>query len=218
MYRFNLLHTDFTKLKKNIPDFTHTKKNTIYPSCFKRPPSLRFCLIQWLLYTGISVPATCLIPTMGINSLAPGKCEWNFRYLIFQVISVIDGWGISCELFALRWMSSNLTDDKSTLVQVMAWCHQATIHYPSQCWLSLSLWPTSRHHRYFSTLVLVHIYVYLFSWPNSRIPQCTCPISHNALCGTKMAHFWSKWCIVKYGTGALCDLWCCCFEYTGICN
>ena len=26
------------------------------------------------------------------------------------------------------------TDDKSTLVQIMAWCHQATSHYLSQCW------------------------------------------------------------------------------------
>ena len=26
------------------------------------------------------------------------------------------------------------TDDKSTLVQVMAWCWQATSHYLSQCW------------------------------------------------------------------------------------
>ena len=26
-----------------------------------------------------------------------------------------------------------VTDDKSTLVQVMAWCHQATSHYLSQC-------------------------------------------------------------------------------------
>ena len=68
-----------------------------------------------------------------VNSLAPGKFEWNFKYLILQIISVIDGWGISCEL-ALRWMSLDLTDDKSTLVQVMAWCRQATSHYLSQCW------------------------------------------------------------------------------------
>ena len=26
------------------------------------------------------------------------------------------------------------TDDKSTLVQVMAWCHQAPSHYLNQCW------------------------------------------------------------------------------------
>ena len=39
-------------------------------------------------------------------------------------------------IFCLRWMPQDLTDDKSTLVQVMAWCHQATSHYLSQCWLS----------------------------------------------------------------------------------
>ena len=44
-----------------------------------------------------------------------------------------DGWGISYEI-ALRWMPLDLTDDKSTLVQVMAWCRQATSHYLSQCW------------------------------------------------------------------------------------
>ena len=43
------------------------------------------------------------------------------------------GWGISYEI-ALRWMPLDLTDGKSTLVQVMAWCRQATSHYLSQCW------------------------------------------------------------------------------------
>ena len=37
---------------------------------------------------------------------------------------------------ALRWMPWDLTDNKSTLVQVMAWCRQATSHYLSQCWPS----------------------------------------------------------------------------------
>ena len=32
------------------------------------------------------------------------------------------------------WMQWRLTDDKSTLVQVMAWCHQAISHYLNQCW------------------------------------------------------------------------------------
>ena len=31
-------------------------------------------------------------------------------------------------------MSLDLTDDKSTMVQVMAWCHQAPSHYLNQCW------------------------------------------------------------------------------------
>ena len=43
------------------------------------------------------------------------------------------GWGISCEI-TLRWMPIDLNDDKSTLVEVMAWCRQATSHYLSQCW------------------------------------------------------------------------------------
>ena len=31
-------------------------------------------------------------------------------------------------------MTLDLNDDKSTLVQAMAWCRQATSHYLSQCW------------------------------------------------------------------------------------
>ena len=68
-----------------------------------------------------------------INSLPPGKFEWNFRHVICKQIIVIDGWGISCEI-ALIWMSLDFTDDQSILVQVMAWCCQATSHYQSQCW------------------------------------------------------------------------------------
>ena len=68
-----------------------------------------------------------------INSLAPGKFEWNFRYVIFKRILVIARWGISSEI-ALIWMSLDSTDDQSTLVQVMAWCRQAPSHYLSQCW------------------------------------------------------------------------------------
>ena len=39
--------------------------------------------------------------------------------IFFKLILVIDGWGISCEI-AFIWMSLYLTDDKFTLVQVMA--------------------------------------------------------------------------------------------------
>ena len=53
--------------------------------------------------------------------------------MIFKVILVIDGWGVQCQV-ALIWMSMDLTDDKSILVQVMTWCCQATSHYLNQCW------------------------------------------------------------------------------------
>ena len=40
----------------------------------------------------------------------------------------------------LECMSENLIHGKPTLVQVMAWCRQATCHYMNQCW------PRSKHH------------------------------------------------------------------------
>ena len=69
----------------------------------------------------------------GLLTLSPEKFKWNFRYVNFKWILVIGGWHIFCEI-ALIWMSLDFTDDQSTLVQVMAWCRQATSHYLSQCW------------------------------------------------------------------------------------
>ena len=68
-----------------------------------------------------------------------GPCEiWIKFYVILQLILSIYGWGISCEI-ALWWILLYLTNDKSTLVQVMAWCWQATSHYLSQWWLRFKL-------------------------------------------------------------------------------
>ena len=79
-----------------------------------------------------------------LDSLAPEECQYKFRYVIFKRILVIDGWGISCEI-TLIWMSLDLNDEKSTLVQVMAWCRQAPSHYLSQSWpRSLSTYGVTR--------------------------------------------------------------------------
>ena len=55
--------------------------------------------------------------------------DWNeiLDQVTFKLNLVTDGWGNSCKI-ALRWLSLEFIDDKSTLVQVMAWCHQATSH------------------------------------------------------------------------------------------
>ena len=103
-----------------------------------------------------------------VNSLAPGKFEWNFRSLIFKIISVTDGWGISCEI-GLRWMPLDLTDDKSTLVQVMAWCRQATSHYLSQCWSSSMMlygfsWPFVQHRNISKTTIKLLITVLRYEY------------------------------------------------------
>ena len=75
----------------------------------------------------------------------------KFYITIFKVILVINDWSISCEI-ACRWLSLNLTDanyDKSTLVQVMAWCHLATSQYLSQCWQRSLSYITSLGHNVF---------------------------------------------------------------------
>ena len=72
---------------------------------------------------------------LGINSSAPGRPRCHFESAIFNLALLIGIFTPSKDN-ALRWMPWDLTDDKSTLVQVMAWCHQATSHYLSQCWPS----------------------------------------------------------------------------------
>ena len=69
------------------------------------------------------------------NSLAPGRPGCHFKTAIFNLVLLI-GIFTSSKDNTLRWMPKDLTDDKSTLVQVMAWCRQATNHYLSQCWPS----------------------------------------------------------------------------------
>ena len=68
-------------------------------------------------------------PSIGnFNSLVPDRCGCNLKLGIFKFTSKVNILSISCEI-ALRWMPQEFTDDKSTLVQVMAWCHHL-----DQCW------------------------------------------------------------------------------------
>ena len=69
--------------------------------------------------------------SLTLNSLSPGRCEWS-KFQTNLKWSMAEGWGISYWI-GLRWMSLDLTDDKSTLIQVMAWCHQATSRCLNQC-------------------------------------------------------------------------------------
>ena len=68
-----------------------------------------------------------------VNSLVPGICDCDFKWVNFKdnlmiVILSIQGKN------TLERMPEDLIDGKSTLVQVMAWCRQATSHYLDQCW------------------------------------------------------------------------------------
>ena len=71
---------------------------------------------------------TCSI----INSLAPGIFGSNFKIIIFELCHGLISWALIVKLLKEDWYTA--FDQKSTLVQVMAWHHQATRSYLSQCW------------------------------------------------------------------------------------
>ena len=67
----------------------------------------------------------------GINSLSPGGYDFDFKCVLIKCVVVITVMSNST-VNAFDWMAQYSTDNKSTLVQVMAWCHQATSHYLKQ--------------------------------------------------------------------------------------
>ena len=69
-------------------------------------------------------------PRVLLNSMAPGRCGSKFKSVIFEHMLRIKFMNI-CEI-VLRWTPQITFDDKSTLVQLMAWCRQAMSHYLSQ--------------------------------------------------------------------------------------
>ena len=64
------------------------------------------------------------------NSLFPWRCGSNFKSAIFKLISWVWFLRNLYEIALMRTLCHSI-DSKSKLVQVMAWCHQATIQYMS---------------------------------------------------------------------------------------
>ena len=61
------------------------------------------------------------------------RCGRNLKSKIFKHVTQKSYLGTH-SVVALRWMPRNFTNGKSTLVVIMAWCHQATSHLLSHCW------------------------------------------------------------------------------------
>ena len=107
---------------------------------------------------------------MQINSLAPGRSECDSKTGIFNLNLLIVIFR-SSHGNAMRWMPQDLTDDKSTLGQVMAWCHQASNLHLNQCWPSSLTHICSTRDRgvnYCWLTVLVQL-MPLFAWGNKWI-------------------------------------------------
>ena len=90
-----------------------------------------YCVYLILAPTTNAVSLCCVV--CDFNSWVPGGIDYSLKLVNFKLILTINFISIFCEI-ALRWMPQHLTDHHSTLVQVMAWCRQATSPYLSQCW------------------------------------------------------------------------------------
>ena len=86
-----------------------------------------FCAQErWECYL-VTYNLTCILV------IGPGIFGTNFKGIIFKLIILKSIQGTRYEI-VLIWMPHNLSNEKSTLVRVMAWCRQGTSHYLSQCW------------------------------------------------------------------------------------
>ena len=72
----------------------------------------------WLIYSWITFH---LYPNFALS-------HWWYMYSSLNPCFRLSLWALLVKL-----LSQN-TFNKSTLVQVMAWCHQATSHHLNQCW------------------------------------------------------------------------------------
>ena len=73
-----------------------------------------------------------LMPDL-FNSLDPGRCGSRYKSMIFKLITQYSSLGTHSEI-ALRQIQQSLINEKLALDEMIAWCHQATSHYMSQCW------------------------------------------------------------------------------------
>ena len=106
--------------------------------------------------------------------------------VIFKRILVIDSWGISCQI-ALIWMPLDFIDDQSTLVQVMAWCRQATSHYLSECWPLFCRYMAAQGHN-----VIILAMICQFKWSHwlRCIDQLKTKRHHDANFGLQWRQSW----------------------------
>ena len=91
----------------------------------------------YIMFTSV----TRLLFMFTFNSLVPGRCGSYFKSIHFRLVIQNDSLGSGCHS-ALRWMSQNLTNEKSALVQVMAWC----FHFRQQAITWASTDPDLCHH------------------------------------------------------------------------
>ena len=122
-------------------------------------------LHSWLSDTIVVLMELLVCPAL-LNLLDPGRCAMCNPYK-----DIFCSYFLQLCLLYFSWSCTevDVNDSKSELVQVMAWCHQATNHYRSQCWWDLcphmaslghnELIDPTRHHFVTELCTCIHISV-----------------------------------------------------------
>ena len=119
-----------------------------------------------------------------VNSSAPRKCWNNFINLIFQLVIQNSSLGTFYEI-GLRWVPQNPLMVKSTVVQVMAWYHQAS-HYLNHVDADLCHHMASLGHKVLTFMVnvfwgniITRIYLHFLSFLHNKMVRA----DGNFICG-----------------------------------
>ena len=77
----------------------------------------------------------CVTRPQWVNSLALEDCNEIKRFKKGDFQTDVSDSGLKCLLWNCPQMNATWSNcDQSILVQIMAWCRQATSHYLNQCW------------------------------------------------------------------------------------
>ena len=116
---------------------------------------------------------------MTVDSLASDRFGSNSESVIFKLVIQKSSSGTRCEI-SLGWISRNFTGS-TLLVQVMAWCPQATSYYLGQYWpRSLASYAVTKL-QWLKLCLFTHFskYIYSVSYPMAKLFHCNSGYDHN---------------------------------------
>ena len=171
------LHAQKMEQALNLEPLLHYVSDLMNPQYRSVLEGMGRITLVVIVGTTILVPSCVLNYCNSFNSLAPGGYDYSLKLVNFKLISMIIFAVFSVKLVSCECRKTSLII-KSTLVQVMAWCRQATSHYLSQCWpRSLSPYDitrpqcvrfgTSRFHIWVPSYQIVAM-----AWVNDGAPGC----------------------------------------------
>ena len=134
IYIENLFCTDFLYVCETymlIPILWYEYAILLYDGCYNNDAGNEDLAT---LFTQTYVPCLGLL-LCRLNALDPGR-RGDINSVISEHmvhITLMSTFKIACKI-AVMWMLQNTYEDKSRLVQVIAWCLQTTNHCPSQYW------------------------------------------------------------------------------------